>query len=54
MNELRSINWMHAQITKGVISEADILLKKGIDEYGAILDTYRYDIHLKQQATQAK
>jgi hypothetical protein len=54
MNELRSINWMHAQITKGVISETDMLLKKGIDEYGAILDTYRYDIHLKQQSTQAK
>jgi hypothetical protein len=54
MNELRSINWMHAQITKGVISETDLLMKKGIDEYGAILDTYRYDIHLKHQSTQAK
>jgi hypothetical protein len=54
MNELRSINWMHNQITKGVISETDLLMKKSIDEYGAILDTFRYDIHLKHQATQAK
>lgn len=52
MNEVRNVNWMHRQICNGVLSEMDILIKKPIDEYGAILDAYRYDLDLKRKASE--
>lgn len=51
MNDVRNINMLHRSVCNGVISEMDNLIRKPIEQYGAIIDAYKYELHLRIKST---
>lgn len=54
MNAVNDVNYLHRVVCNGVQSEIDHLVSKGCEDYASRINAWKYELHLKQEATKEK